>query len=766
MFVHKVLLIMHIIRLGGTLLLLLFLFLMLSLAVLPAFSEANQSVNIEQLKSDYYYISSLFPREEGSDNEKKAVSYIEDRLTEMNVEYQEHEFDTLQEGHSFSKNIIVDIPGSNDELLVLAVPINSIPETGFERDGSINIVLALSLIERYTHTTPYRNLKIVFLGAEFGSKQMYPIGTGQFLDDFYPAMNSAVLYLKFTGIPSKVNIHCGANNVVAPYWLIDLCFESLRNVELPARVRTREIQILRLGGMDTVLPIKPYLENEYPAVLVSGSGDEYAQREESMSVEAFLGKFSRFLPVFVENTNEEYHEEWDRHYLFFQIGDTSLVIREFHYIVLFTGLLSFLLLFALVFRTRIVRYRNILIRNLWKLLVLFLFVFSLLLLATLFVEVLSMLRNLPTLWRTVPSLFFGLKISFSLFLFFLVYWIVRRIPFPLQKSFYSAGAIFLLLLGTIVISFFDISLSYYFFWALLWAFIFTLFRRRIYKIIALIISPMWLLLALFDILTVPSLVMVRYIIFSRFYGNLLIALVLLPFILMIIRIEFFSRYHKGAKERRFVFLFTTMLGGVTAAFSIYLFSFIPYTSENPQPVFAVEQINPEIDQRLLSVSSPAPLTGVELISPDYQELTVGRTLQFSVETDVIPSLVEVSTETSTFLERKYVEVTVQSVGRIQSLSVTLNSNERIILFDSNFPFSLKPQTNSAEIYIGKNPPNPLMFAFTIPQRLPVEVAMELNLEGIPFRFELLRENISVTRELIVNRHISIPAGDGKVPSAQ
>jgi hypothetical protein len=762
LFVHKVLYIMRVIR-PEFFFSLLF---SLLLCVFPVFAETNQAINIEQLKSDYYFVSSLFPREEGSENEKKTVSYIKNRLTNMNVQFEEHEFDTLREGHSFSKNIIVDIAGDTDELLILAVPINSIPETGFGSDGSINVVLALSLIEYFTHTTPYRNLKILFLGAEFGSKQRYPIGTGQFLEDFYPVMNSAVLYLNFSGIPSEVTIHCGANNVIAPYWLIDLCFESLRDVGLPAGVRAREIQILRLGGMDAELPIKPYLENEYPAVLLGDSGDNQVQSEENMTVDDFLGKFSRFFSLFVESKQEEYRNEWDRHYLFFQLGDATFIVREFQYIVFFTALLSFLLLFALVFRTRIVRYRNILIRNLWMLIVLFLFVFSFLLIATLFVEVLSMVRNLPTLWRTVPTLFFGLKISFALFLFFLVYWIVRRIPFPIEKSFYSAGAIFLLLLGTIIISFFTISLSYYFFWALLWAFLFTLWRRRVFKIIALIISPLWLLLALFDILTVPSLVLVRYIIFSRFYGNLLIALMLLPFILMIIRIEFFSRYHKRAKERQFVFLFTTMLGGVTAAFSIYLFSFMPYTSENPQPVFAAEQINPEIGQRLLSVSSPAPLTGVELISPDYRDVTAERTRQFSVESDVIPSLVDVSTETSSFLERQYVEITVQSVGSIRSLSVTLHSDERIILFDSNFPFSLNPHTNSAEIYIGENPPNPLTFTFTIPQRLPVEIAMDLTLEGIPSRFELVRENISVKRELTVNRRIFLSAGGGEAPTGQ
>ena len=67
MFVHKVLYIMRVIR-PEFFCTLLF---SLLLCVFPVFAETNQAINIEQLKSDYYFVSSLFPREEGSENEKK-----------------------------------------------------------------------------------------------------------------------------------------------------------------------------------------------------------------------------------------------------------------------------------------------------------------------------------------------------------------------------------------------------------------------------------------------------------------------------------------------------------------------------------------------------------------------------------------------------------------------------------------------------------------------------------------------------------------------
>jgi hypothetical protein len=363
------------------------------------------------------------------------------------------------------------------------------------------------------------------------------------------------------------------------------------------------------------------------------------------------------------------------------------------------------------------------------------------------------------LWKITPVFFVIAKMSTSLFLFFLFYWIVRQLPFPSEKSFYSATAVFLFFLNIILVGVFNISLASYFVWAFLCAFLFTLFSNRYLKLLALLAAPLWIVKALIDMFTLPSLIAIRYILFSRFYGNLLIAFILLPFILMIIRMEFFGRHHQGRRRRRFITVLTTCFAAITAGVFTFLFSFAPFSESNPQPVTVRELIQPDIGRRLLTIQSPAPLTGAELLSPDYQRITAKQTRQFTVESEVIPDLVTIDSNKTRFLDRNYVRMDFQCEGAPERIAISLHSNESIIIFAANFPYSLDPQTNSATLYIGDNPPNPLHVEFTLSEEVPIELRVDIQYSKLPHPIELVGPHLAVERFLTVTKYMSFPGKD-------
>jgi hypothetical protein len=182
---------------------------------------------------------------------------------------------------------------------------------------------------------------------------------------------------------------------------------------------------------------------------------------------------------------------------------------------------------------------------------------------------------------------------------------------------------------------------------------------------------------------------------------------------------------------------------------VFLFTFSPFNENNPQPVSVQETIDPEAGQRVVSVESPALLTGTKLVSPDYPEITAAKTRSFSVESETIPEIVTIDTTSRGFLDRKYITVTVACESEPHKIDVMLRSQEDITLFDCSFPYSLYPATNAATIYIGKNPPTPLEFRFTVPESLSLDATVEVEFTSLPHTLRLDGKNLEVDKKLTV-----------------
>jgi hypothetical protein len=470
--------------------------------------------------------------------------------------------------------------------------------------------------------------------------------------------------------------------------------------------------------------------------------------------EVWAGDFISFFDEFIETNRDGFPDRWDRHYLFFQARRFTLIIPETEYLIILIVFFSILLLFGIIFRKRIWKYRIILFRKLWALVILFVLIFLFLFLGTLALRGISAVRGIPLLWRELPVYFFALKIAAAFSLFFLSSRFLRRVPFPVIRSFYSASALFLLLLNTVLISFFDISFCYYFAWAFFFAFLFSLFPNRYLKLFCLLAAPLWLLKGVYDVFTLPALEVAEALILSPWRGNLLLAFVILPFALMTIRVA--QAFREAGPSRRILsWFFYTSLPLAAAGLILYASLFDPFTREDPQIYRVIERINYESEDRSLAIISPGPIGTVRIPNEEYADIEAGKNRSTVAYAETFPEYLEVESETSTFLDRKYIVLTLRPEGSPEQVALSLHGTEDIILYDANFPYSTFPDRNTAEIHIGRNPPNPLRIEFIIPEERSVEVRLRIRYDRHPRELVIVPEEGEVDQELVLEEWLEV-----------
>ena len=162
---------------------------------------------------------------------------------------------------------------------ILAVPIDSPPDAGPGADGSINVALALDLLDHVRGTTPPLSLVVLFLGAEYGDTDAYPMGSTLFLRDFQPDYRAVVLYLNLRGVPGRVLVRSGGRGIVSPFWLMSRGMDSLSAAHVPYRLQADAVQAFRLGTTEERTLIEPYLKAGYPSIGLEGDITGPAARE-------------------------------------------------------------------------------------------------------------------------------------------------------------------------------------------------------------------------------------------------------------------------------------------------------------------------------------------------------------------------------------------------------------------------------------------------------------------------------------------------------
>jgi hypothetical protein len=710
---------------------------------LAAVSARGQQSAAARVLADYARLQQLYPRLEGSAAERGVLEYVEARLRELGIASRRLDFRESDQNHSFSGCLVASLAGERRDRLLLVVPLNHPVEASRDRDGSINVALALGLLTAVGKTRPALSLEVLFLGAEFGGGAEYPMGSRLFLRDFTPSERAMAMYLNLRSVPSRLHVRAGGRGIESPFWLIDRTTRALNAAGLFFLVRGNETQIFRIGLTDAPTVIEPFLDAGYPAVVLEG---EYGGLPAG-GEEAWVASFLAFLEGFGDSFRGGIPETWDRHYLFFQIRSFYFRVSEQLYVVLLIGVLAAALLYSLVFTPRLRRYLRLLGRDFWVLPLYFLFIFLLLFLASWALEGLLRLRNSADLWAHLPLPFLAFKLAVPLLVFFSLLPLLRRLRVPLRGSFYSAAALLFLLADIAVLAAVNISFTYYFLWAFACALLFSAVTSRVLKLLFFLASPYWILKAVLELFSLPVLRFCQVVLLSKLWGNLLLAGVLLPFILMYIRLRLvLPLFRISSRRTRQVVsaaLFAVVLSGLSGFFLFYS----PYGPGRPQPVRAEYLVDRVSGEARVELASPAPLRGLYLRDPGGLRVVDTRARFASRPLPRIEDLVAPRVTAVGFLDRKNVNLALQPLGSPVRIRLTVSAPEEFVLYDANFPYQREPDGRRYTLLIGVNPPLPLSVQLTLPQARSFVLGLELEYGEPPAGFEAFGDQAEVRSRL-------------------
>jgi hypothetical protein len=464
----------------------------------------------------------------------------------------------------------------------------------------------------------------------------------------------------------------------------------------------------------------------------------------------------RFFVDLTESFRAGIPESWDRHYLLFQHRRLVLMIPEGIYLALLGGILGLSIVVFQIYNRRFLVYLKWVLRDSWFLVLLVALCFAFLLLATLAIGDVLRLRNDSELWKARPFLFLALKFALFGFLWIVSIPLRRRLPYRRRRKFYSSAALLFLFFDTVILSLFNIAFSYYFLWAYFFVFLYSLVRNRPVKILLLAAASFWLLRFAIVMFAFREWEICRIILLSRVWGNLLLAVFAVPFILLLMKMSLlFPGAHTAERVLRWIG--GLLLGAGCVAAILYLALFSPYDRDNPQAVEAVNTVEPDANR--LELSSHAPLGRIAYLYDEENGVVDTDERTLVLEPAWAPDLLEVGIDRSPVLGREDIELLLRFRGSPYGVDLTLSAEESFVLLGANFPFSRRatPDTESVTytILIGKNPPNPLRVFLILPKDFAYRLSVTADFREAPFRLDLTSKARTFRTKLIYREELAL-----------
>ena len=692
-------------------------------------------------------VRATYPRPEASPGEADLASYIRRIAADSGLEAGTIGFSGSAAGHSFSQLVEVVVPGSGTGTVIIVAPLNHPEGASPDEDRSASVAAALSVMESVASAGPHRpTFRFLFPGAEYGVAPDYPKGTRRYLEIYIAEEPHALLYLDADRSPPV--IETGGGGRVTPQWLVHRSVDAAYASGVRPQMSVNMSQLHRLGISDAPAALTAFLQAGIPAVYLR-SGDSGSAPP---SVSAESGRLAVLTAEWAGSFSAGVPDTWDRNYLSFRIGSQHIVVGEQHLLIVLLGLIMSAMLYAFVFPRRFNRYARTIMRNAWNLPVLFALAFGFLTAATYLLELAIIARRFPTVWTWYPSIYFGLKIALSSFLFSVAAQLLRLLPLSKNGSFYSASALVVLFIDIILFSVISLSLSYYFMWAYFWAFVFSVVRSRTLKVASLVLAPLFLVLLAVDVFRVPELRLAEELLLST-RGNLLLSFMILPFLLMLIRLDFLVR-HPVRGRRSFALRMASTVSGV-AVIGLLVFALVstPFSPANPQPVRAVETVDyPEL-ARSLSITGPAPLGDIRVLFAGEEHAVSVPGRAHAISTTRMPDVLSVRLSYEDFLERDRARLEIDAPQPIDDVSILLTSPEPMIIYDVSYPFTISADRRTAIISVGRRPPLPLVVDFTLARGIAPTIEIEAESAVHPEPLEITGSGLDVQSRLRIRTRL-------------
>ncbi len=687
-----------------------------TVAILLLFS---QYLPAQEVLYDGFYqqIREIGPRPEGSEGERRLFAYIQEELDNRNIPYRFLEFDTPGVEHSFSRVLRAALPGARDQRLTIAVPIN--PAEGGVEANSGDLAMALSLLVTSSQELLPVGLEVVFLGAV--TPDAPGPGIRLYLENYYLDPPEAVLLLLNASSGEDLTVQGATGGIVSPPWLLQRVYSGARSRGIPATVPSTAEQFFEVAFAEADSPLSPFLQAGIPSVALAGSP----------GVPSSGTPLAHLLPEIVDSFPQGIPGTWDRHYLLFggaPQGSLAIVGEE-SYVLLTFAAVSFLLFVGVMVRRRVDRYLVTIRRHILIVPLLLVTLGLSYLAGSGLVSLVISWRDFPTLASYHPVLFFCLKAFTAVALFIGVYRVLRGRLLSRNSSFYSAATLLLLTIGVVVIAAINFSLVWYPLWALVFGLVFSLVPSRGLKVITFLAAPLPFLAALFSALLSREPRAAAFLVLPGVWGNLLLAVVSLPFLLMVIRIDLLLRH--PIRGRTNIATEALAYGSALAAAGCLVWAAVysPFNEDHPQPISLLERIDQDRSLHELSVESPAPLGSfrLEYAGETLMVDTRSRTATFSLPPP--NPIVTLEAEGSSFLTRKRHLLEIRAPEQLRKLDVRLVSAEPLLVYDAAYPYEMSAENRIAVFDIGASPPMPFEMDLILPGNLSALAEVEVSWQG-------------------------------------
>ncbi|MBO7047684.1 MAG: hypothetical protein J6W62_02085 [Spirochaetia bacterium] len=704
------------------LVLLLFFFCLTSLSAQDSFEHA-----IEQL-------SPFYPAQEHSEQAEWILKYIKDRLEKADIPYNETPLNTLKDSHSFAHDISVVLPGTGNQNMVIAVPMA-------EHGSAANTALALELAERFAAQEHTSQIQIVFLGADF-------IGA-KILSEELTDGKCSLFYLDFKGIPDKIFLQTGNRDHITPYWMVNYCNNSLRKSRLNFSLKPEQNILYSIGMIPEPSPLDIFLDAGITSIMMYGNKGEKPQ-----SASIWADSFCRFAEDF-EKQDLTNHANEDQNYFIMLLGDYYFIFTEFYIMIFFLVVTGFILFYIILHSKQAKNYVHLFLKNFfivfWTTMMLFIF-FQV---STWVSELFLTVTKLDTHWQTIIPELISLKVLISLVLLILLLPTYSQFKQHNLGNFYSGSAVITAILDMVIFMAIDFSFAAYFTWSLLCVFFFAVAKRRHIKFLCMMLSGLFFIRTVHGILFYPALNLCHGLIFSSMWTNLYLAVFILPFIFMGIRI-----FYVVPLKVELNHLFSKLVGFavlviLTVLAARFIYQYRPFNETNRQLVNAVEFYDLDENRGTLTLESDYKLGTLQVNNGDEEISVSSKEKRVVYDIQKPEEEVSVWAATSRFLERKTIEFHVATKGKPDQLYITFTApskDEKIIILDSTYPYQL--QNDTVSFFIGKNQPMPFELKVTTNKDSTFDAKIDICYSVMPFDFIFSGENKYCKPSLILTKKLS------------
>ena len=496
-------------------------------------------------------------------------------------------------------------------------------------------------------------------------------------------------------------------------------------------------------------PLDIYLDAGVTALMMYGSKGEKAQ-----SASIWADSFCRFVEDF-EKQGLTHRKNEDQNYFIMQLGDAYIILTEFHIMIFFLVVTGFILFYIILHTRQTKNYVHIFLKNFfivfWTTMMIFIFFQISTWISELFLKV----TRLDNQWQTIIPELISFKVLITLV--FLVLLLPTYSQFKQHNlgNFYSGSAVITALLDMVIFMALDFAFAAYFTWSLLCIFIFAVVRRRHIKFLCMMLSGLFFIRTIHGILFYPAMNLCHDLIFSSMWTNLYLAVFVLPFFFMGIRIFYVIPLEVQLKHKVSKVLgYAAMIILTILAFR-FIYLYRPFNETNRQLVNAVELYDLDENRGTLTLESDYRL-GTMLVKNGGEEISV-----FSKDKRVIYDIqkpqeeVSVWAATSRFLERKTIEFHVAAKGKPDQLYITLKApskDEKILVLDSTYPYQI--QNDTVSFFIGKNQPMPFELKVTTHKNSAFEAKIDICYSTMPFDFIFSGDNKYCKPSLILTKKLS------------